>query len=93
MGNKVGGVAIPTHFYAVVVRCTDSGVEPTNCDSDKLDAVGMLFQHPTEPGVRKEMVWFYSIILCLSSFFVVVPPGSLSPIQVAEVFSDSDQRY
>ena len=52
--NKVGGVAIPTHFYAVVVRCLSGGaVEPATCDSDKLDAVGLLFQHPTELGVRK----------------------------------------
>ena len=50
-----GGVAIPTHFYAVVTRCRGSdGVEPADCDLDQLDAVGMLFQHPTEPGVSNK---------------------------------------
>ena len=53
LGDKVGGVAIPTHFYAVVVRCLDSSsrAEPADCDPDKLDTVGLLFQHPTELGV------------------------------------------
>ena len=48
----VGGVAVPTHFYAVIVRCVnDEGVEPADCKPEQLAAVGMLFQHPTEPGV------------------------------------------
>ena len=52
VNNKTGGVAIPTHFYAVVVRCVnDQGLEPADCKPEQLDAVGMLFQHPTEPGV------------------------------------------
>ena len=51
--DEVGGVAIPTHFYAVVVRCLSSGVEPAGCDPDNLDTVGLLFQHPTELGVCK----------------------------------------
>ena len=52
VNNKTGGVAIPTHFYAVVVRCVnDRGLEPADCKPEQLDAVGMLFQHPTEPGV------------------------------------------
>ena len=47
-----GGVAIPTHFYAVVTRCVnDDGTEPADCEPNQLDAVGLLFQHPTEPGV------------------------------------------
>ena len=47
-----GGVAVPTHFYAVVVRCVnDEGMEPADCKTEQLDTVGMLFQHPTEPGV------------------------------------------
>ena len=50
--NGSGGVAIPTHFYAVVVRCiNDDGLEPSDCEPDQLDAVGLLLQHPTEPGV------------------------------------------
>jgi hypothetical protein len=54
VNNKIGGVAIPTHFYAMVVRCVDDrGLEPADCKSEKLDAVGMLFQHPTEPGVSE----------------------------------------
>ena len=56
-----GGVAVPTHFYAVVVRCVDGdGVEPADCKTDQLDAVGMLFQHPTEAGVSR-----YTILLKL----------------------------
>ena len=53
LGDNVGGVAIPTHFYAVVVRCLDSssGAEPADCDPDNLDTAGLLFQHPTELGV------------------------------------------
>ena len=52
VNDTVGGVAIPTHFYAVIVRCVnDEGVEPADCKPEQLDAVGMLFQHPTEPGV------------------------------------------
>ena len=51
VGDEVGGVAIPTHFYAVVVRCLNSGMEPADCDPDKLDTAGLLFQHPTELGV------------------------------------------
>lgn len=47
-----GGVAVPTHFYAVVVRCiNDNGVDPAGCEPDQLDAIGLLFQHPTEIGV------------------------------------------
>ena len=54
INNSVGGVAIPTHFYAVVVRCAnDKGLEPTECEPNQLDALGMLFQHPTEPGVSQ----------------------------------------
>ena len=52
VSNRTRGVAIPTHFYAVVTRCgSDNGVEPADCNLDQLDTVGMLFQHPTEPGV------------------------------------------
>ena len=47
VGDEVGGVAIPTHFYTVVVRCLSSGVEPADCDPGKLDTAGLLFQHPT----------------------------------------------
>ena len=54
VNNKTGGVAIPTHFYTVVVRCVNNqGLEPADCKPEQLDAVGMLFQHPTEPGVSK----------------------------------------
>ena len=49
--GEVGGVAIPTHFYAVVVRCLDSGMEPADCELNQLDTAGLLFQHPTELGV------------------------------------------
>ena len=53
--HRVGGakgVAIPSHFYAVVVRCiNDEGLEPADCDRNQLDALGLLFQHSTEPGV------------------------------------------
>ena len=53
LGNRTGGVAIPTHFYAVVTRCgSGSGAEPADCDLEQLDTVGMLFQHPTEQGVK-----------------------------------------
>ena len=46
-----GGVAIPSHFYAIVVRCKSEGMEPADCKPDQLDALGLLFQHPTENGV------------------------------------------
>ena len=54
VNNRIRGVAILTHFYAVVVRCiNDKSLEPADCKSEQLDAVGMLFQHPTEPGISK----------------------------------------
>ena len=54
VNNKTGGVAIPTHFYAMVVRCVNNqGLELADCKPEQLDAVGMLFQHPTEAGVSK----------------------------------------
>ena len=50
--GRAGGVAIPSHFYGVFVRCkSGGGVEPADCELDQLDAVGLLFQHPTEAGV------------------------------------------
>ena len=49
-----GDVAIPSHYYAVVVRCvTGDGME---CQEDQLDAIGLLFQHPTELGVCESNV-------------------------------------
>ena len=58
--GRAGGVAVPTHFYAVVVRCVnDEGLEPTDCKADQLDALGMLFQHPTEPGVNIINNWCF----------------------------------
>ena len=68
LGDEVGGVAIPTHFYAVVVRCLDgsSGAEPADCDPDKLDAAGLLLQHPTEFGVYTENFISDSIALLFS---------------------------
>ena len=58
--DGVGGVAVPTHFYAVVVKCVKNGVEPAKCNPDQLDAVGLLFQHPTEIGVSR-IIYRYRI--------------------------------
>lgn len=44
------------HFYTVVVRCVnDKGLKPADCKPDQLDAVGMLFQHPTKPGMSQQI--------------------------------------
>ena len=56
------GVAIPSHFYAIVVRCKSEGMEPADCKANQLDALGLLFQHPTADGV--------SILLCLQCQYV-----------------------
>lgn len=45
------GVAIPSHMFVVVTRCSNQGVELESCDSADLQALGMLFQHPLESGV------------------------------------------
>ena len=57
----MGGVAVPTHFYAVVVKCLNNGVEPAKCNPDQLDALGLLLQHPTEVGVSQLSPLIYSI--------------------------------
>ena len=45
-------MAIPSHFYGIAVRCkSGSGIETADCELDQLDAVRLLFQHPTEGGV------------------------------------------
>lgn len=51
--DSMGGVAVPTHFYAVVVKCVHKGMELAKCNPDQLDALGLLFQHPTEVGVSQ----------------------------------------
>ena len=74
--DSTGGVAVPTHFYAVVVRCVnDEGVEPADCKPEQLDAVGMLFQHPTEPGVCTVNYFLAFVIIIF-----VMYPGSLSHV-------------
>ena len=93
VSNKVGGVAIPTHFYVVVVRCTDSGVEPANCGSDKLDAVGMLFQHPTELGVYNIASVYSYFVLGIIKFLLLLLLSPQDASQVTEVFSDSNQIH
>ena len=49
--NGAGSVANPSHYFKVVVRCLDDK-EPADCDPGRLDALGLLFQHPLSPGVR-----------------------------------------
>ena len=45
--NGDGGVAVPTHFYAVVVKCNSgSGLtDLSECDSEQLTALGLILQH------------------------------------------------
>jgi DNA/RNA endonuclease G (NUC1) len=63
VGGRTGGVAIPTHFYAVLTRCgSGSGAEPADCDLEQLDTVGMLFQHPTEVGVSN--IFLFCVYVC-----------------------------
>lgn len=71
--GEEGSIAIPTHFYAVVVRCVnDKGVEPENCATNQLDAIGLLFHHPTAEGVGEPSSIFNSLLS--TSYFRTPPP-------------------
>ena len=53
-----GDVAIPSHFYAVVVRCVKgNGME---CEQHQLDVIGLFFLHPTEFGESK-WIWKFQM--------------------------------
>ena len=49
--DEGGGVAVPTQYYVIAVRCLNEGMVPETCQYDQLDAIGFLFQHPLAPGV------------------------------------------
>ena len=49
--NKFMGVAIPTHFYVVITRCGVSSKSLRSCGVKDLKVLGLVLQHPKQPGV------------------------------------------
>jgi len=50
--DKFMGVAIPTHFYVIVTRCTVNNSTLGNCPETDLEVLSLVLQHPTPAGVR-----------------------------------------
>ena len=51
MRNKEGGVAVPTHFYVIAVKCDVIGgmsIDPSLCGPEHLTAMGLVLQHTSD---------------------------------------------
>ena len=55
--NKFMGVAIPTHFYVVITRCGVSSKSLQSCGVEDLKVLGLVLQHPKQPGVSYCKGW------------------------------------